>query len=187
MRKPDHKLTRKQQLFVAAYIRNRGNATAAARDAGYAHPNKAGFALTSKEYIQQHINYEFARAGMTAERVLYELSLIAQRGYANYIQDDGSIDLAAMKRDGMTHLIKKIYTEKDGGEVVKQRVEFYDGMTALTWAGKHHGLFVDRVESHETAAVAPMSLDEWRDKRSERHAEAMSAVAAATEGSADGS
>lgn len=163
VRKPTEKLTRKQRLFVAAYIKHRGNATAAAREAGYAHPNKQGSVLARKEHIARHIDFEFARAGMTAERVLYELSEIAQRGYADYIRANGTVDLAAMKRDRMMHLIKKVTTERvfasgdSDGYTDKLRVEFYDGMTALTWIGKHHKMFTDRID-HSGEIATPITI-----------------------------
>lgn len=47
------KLTPKQQAFVDAFNMNGGNATAAARAAGYAYPEKAGYDLTRNKTVQQ--------------------------------------------------------------------------------------------------------------------------------------
>lgn len=52
------------------------------------------------------------------------------------------IDLEKMQRLGKLHLIKKIKETRYGLEI-----ELHDAQAALVWIGKHHGLFVDRVEA----------------------------------------
>ena len=48
-------MTAKQTLFVHEYLKDL-NATRAARDAGFAHPNVQGSQLLNKPHIKKHLN-----------------------------------------------------------------------------------------------------------------------------------
>lgn len=61
--------------------------------------------------------------------------------YAPYIINTAYVDLDAMRRDDMMHLVKGIKRTRDG-----LQVEFYDAQAALQLIGKHHALFMDRSE-----------------------------------------
>lgn len=57
-------LTDLQRLFVAAYVRNGGNATAAAEEAGYkrSRPDQAGYEVVRSQAVQHAIQAEIRRA-----------------------------------------------------------------------------------------------------------------------------
>jgi phage terminase small subunit len=56
-----HGLTDKQADFVSGYIANGGNATQAARSAGYANPESDGWRVMRNEAVQGAIRAEFER------------------------------------------------------------------------------------------------------------------------------
>lgn len=147
-------LTLKQEAFVTAYL-TCFNANRAAEIAGYSHPNKQGFQVVHSPHVAEAISQRMAEAAMTADEVLVRLAEQARSEYSKYIGENGSVDLAAMKRDNKMHLIKKVKPGKFGNEI-----EFHDGQVALLNIGRHHKLFVDRTEvtgdinytEHESAA-----------------------------------
>lgn len=61
--------------------------------------------------------------------------------YAPYIINTAYVDLDAMRRDDMMHLVKGIKHTRDG-----LQVEFYDAQAALQLIGKHHALFTEKQE-----------------------------------------
>lgn len=61
--------------------------------------------------------------------------------YAPYIINATYVDLDAMRRDDMMHLVKGVKNTKEG-----LQVEFYDAQSALQLIGKHHALFTDKQE-----------------------------------------
>lgn len=68
--------------------------------------------------------------------------------YAPYILQSGYVDLDAMRREGMMHLVKGIKHTQHG-----MQVEFYDAQKALELIGKNHALFVDKSESNVSGDV----------------------------------
>lgn len=71
------KLTDKQETFCLAYIENGRNATAAAREAGYAHPQNDGWVALQKDYVREYIEKLYVernrRLGVSKDYVLAEL------------------------------------------------------------------------------------------------------------------
>lgn len=135
------KLTPKQQLFVDHYFTCGLNATEAARRAGYAHANKQGPALLVNLGIRAEIDRRLDAAAMPANEVLARIADIARGSMADFLNDDGAIDLVQARRNDMLHLIKSRSTTKDG-----ERIELYSKFDALTLLAKQHGLLVDRTE-----------------------------------------
>lgn len=133
-------LSRKQDVFLNEYLRT-WNATEAARRAGYAVPKQEGARLLQQEVIASEIAQRLAEKVMGADEVLARLAEQSRAEYADYISDVGTVDLAAMKRDGKMHLIKSVKSGKYGLEIT-----FYDAQTALISIGRHHQLFTDKVD-----------------------------------------
>jgi phage terminase small subunit len=72
-------LSAKQTLFVAAYLGNaRGNATAAARSAGYKQPRISGQENLLKPAIRAQIDAELQARAMSEYEVLAELAEVAR-------------------------------------------------------------------------------------------------------------
>lgn len=73
------KLTHKQQLFVEAYLGvAKGNATEAARLAGYKQPHSQGPRLLENVEICSRVRARVEAVGMTADEVLNELAAVAR-------------------------------------------------------------------------------------------------------------
>ena len=136
----------KERVWIAEYLKC-FNATKAAEVAGYKWPNKTGPALKQKnaELIEATLK---ARA-MTPEIVVDRLSSHALAEYAEYINDDGEVDLAAMRAAGKMHLVKGIKYDRQG----RTMVEFYDAQSALVHIGKHHKLFTEQTAFDGTIRI----------------------------------
>jgi phage terminase small subunit len=123
-------LSTKQELFVAAYLGEaHGNATEAARMAGYKHPNVQGSRLLDNANIAsrvaQHIEKKFA----TADDVLRELADVAFADWRDFVE------VLAYDREG---------------NPVKVKMDLTNKVKALELLGKHHQLFADRIDLNVT-------------------------------------
>jgi phage terminase small subunit len=159
-------LTRKQQVFIAEYLRD-FNATRSAIAAGYS--KKTAYSIgqenLNKPDIKQVIDATIAEKSMTAEEVLTRLADIA-RGDVSDLMDITTMgfNLTLLTKDEQgnlitkpqTKLIKKIKqkvtthiakSESDEDrEVVETEVELYSAQEALNTLGKYHSLFSDKLD-----------------------------------------
>lgn len=136
------KLTDKQKVFIEVYLRCL-NATQAAREAGYSENSIRAIACENltKPYIKAEINRRLAEQVMPASETLTRLALQARNEASAYLNEDGKVDIAALVRDGLQHLVRKIKFGRSGDWV---EVEFYDAQSALQLIGRTQGLFVDK-------------------------------------------
>jgi hypothetical protein len=137
-------LTAKQHAFVDEYLRC-WNASEAARRAGYSSRTAGAIShkLLKVAEIEAAIQERLAALTMGADETLVRLGEQARAAYAVYIRPDGTVDLAAMKRDGKMYLVKAIkYTAKG-----RMMVEFHDAQAALFKVAQVHGLPKERVEA----------------------------------------
>lgn len=176
------KLSGKQKLFVEYYIQT-WNATDAARKAGYsggyATLRVTGSRNLTKDNIRAEINNRLEETIMQSNEVLNRLGDMA-KGFdvSDYtelrdtyaINKDGKeylsgvalwLDLVAMKRDGFSHLIKKIKSTGKGIEI-----EWHDQMAALVHIGKHYQLFTDNVDI--TTKGEKLDIGLWLSQRENR-------------------
>ena len=131
-------LTFRQRLFVEAYIgAANGNATEAARIAGYRWPNKVAERLVGKSGIQARIRQRVASAAMPANEILARLSDQASADIGEFldIDESGGWRLNLRKSGRRTHLIKRIKRTRDGADI-----EIRDSLPALVKLGEYHGL-----------------------------------------------
>ena len=120
------KLTLKQERFVNAYLGEaKGNATEAARIAGYKHPHVAGSQTLANPRIAARVKQDVEKAGITAEAILAEL---ADVGFADW-------------RD----FIEVIARDKTG-KPTRVRMDLSNKVKALELLGKHHQLFTEKQE-----------------------------------------
>jgi len=120
----DRPLTFKQQKFIAAYIGEaNGNATEAARMAGYKQPKMAGNRALTNDDIASRVAAEVAKYTGTAEEVLNELRDV---GFADW-------------RD----LIEVLRFDKQG-RPVKVKMDLTNKVRALELLGKYHQVFVEK-------------------------------------------
>lgn len=170
------KLTAKQRRFVDEYITHNLNATKAALAAGYSEATaySQGSRLLKNVEIRAAIEGHLAVAGMRAQEVLLRLTEHARADIGDLWDETlGGINWATARRKGLTRLIKKIKrktTYRTVGdetiETVEEDFELYDAQHALELLGKHHGLFVEKVE-HTGIGGGPIktyvtwSPDDW--------------------------
>jgi phage terminase small subunit len=155
-------MTAKQRRFVDAYLgETMGNATEAARRAGYAHANKQAAEVMAKPAVRAAIEAEQAdlraKAILTREEILTGLSSIA-RGEGDE-----------------PHVLQS-------GETVYAPPKFSDRRGALMDAAKLQGLLVDKVEVKVTDSIRAQ-LRELQEKMPEEAFEAL-LVALAGDGEA---
>lgn len=131
-----------QQAFVEEYLRC-WNAAEAARKAGYAAKEKAGWRLLKNEHIKKLISKRMAEITMETNEVLLRLTQQARVDIGEFVKkgDSGiAIDWDRVLEHG--YMVKKIsYTSK--GQPV---LEFHDAQKALELIGRAQGMFVDRSE-----------------------------------------
>lgn len=149
----DDGLTNKQRVFVEKYIGvAHFNATEAASAAGYK-GNRNTLAVVGHDNLRKPniaalVKQRLAELAMEPEEILARLSDQARGTLDNFVNAKGKIDLAKARRGGMMHLLKS-YSRTEKGD----RIEIYDAQAALVQLGRHHGLFVDKVEFDEPITI----------------------------------
>lgn len=166
------KLSAKQQKFVEYYVRLL-DATKAARLAGYKDPGQAGYENKKKQDISNAIQRLLREATLQPDDVLSRLTLHATSDMLDFVDDDGGVDISAVREAQLGMLIKKFKSTrrtingKDDKEVLVERtveIELYDAQSALVNLGRHHKLFTDKVEDDRVKAL----MDELADIRRRR-------------------
>jgi hypothetical protein len=134
-------LTLKQRLFVSYYLgASQGNATDAARRAGYAHPRMAGSRLMTKDDVLAAIEAKLSSLVIQQDEILIRLGEIAGADLLDFVTgDDGAtlkIDLRRARRRGRGFLLKRLKTTR--GEL---DIELKDSIAAMTLIGKYYGMW----------------------------------------------
>ncbi len=179
-------LTDRQMRFVEAYTGEAAlNRAKAARIAGYAEARSdiEGTELMRNPVIRGLIDKRLAEQSLSSMEVLERLSQIARNAAADYIHEEGYVDLARMKADGKIHLVKGIKDTKYGKEI-----ELFDPQAALGTLAKHHGLLRDQIEITTLGRVSK-EMDEMSDAELCALAERIAGIgvsAAADSGEAEG-
>ena len=120
------RLTKKQSDFIAAYLGEaRGNATQAARIAGYAKPAEQGYENLRKPHIASRVKQHVAEKFATADAVLAELADVAMSDWRDFIE---------------------VIARDKTGKPVKVRMDLSNKVKALELLGKHHQLFTEKQE-----------------------------------------
>ena len=160
-------LTAKQQLFVDEYLIDL-NATQAAIRAGYspANADKIGSELLGKTRVSNAIKEAMAersrRTGINQDRILIELAKIALVNPANVVNfDEATIREDASPEDlaAVASVKVKRFPTKDG-EGIEREIKFYDKNKALDMAGRHLGMFKDKLELSGSLESEKTKLDD---------------------------
>ena len=118
------KLTTKQELFIAAYIGEaHGNATEAARIAGYAKPKEQGYENLTKPHIAARVKTKVDNAHASADAVLEKLREIAFAPSFEFVE---------------------ILSRDKAGKPLKVKMDLGNQVKSLELLGKYHQLFVDK-------------------------------------------
>lgn len=146
-------LTPKQKMFIDEYLIDL-NATQAAIRAGYSPNNadKIGSELLGKTRVSDAIKTAMAerskRTGINQDRILMELAKIALVNPENVVNfDKATIREDALPEDlaAVASVKVKRFPTKDG-EGIEREIKFYDKTKALDLAGRHLGMFKDKIE-----------------------------------------
>lgn len=107
----------KEKVWLAEYLKT-FNATEAARRADYNHPEVMG--SRKKKKFAEEIDAAIQERVLEAEEVLSMLADIATFDPSPYVRKEGKLiwlDTNKMIEDGYGHLIREVYTTKDGPRV----------------------------------------------------------------------
>lgn len=161
------KLTAKQRAFINHYIVTM-NATEAARLAGYDATydtlRSIGAENLAKPNIKAEIEKRMEKLAMPSYEVLKRLSDMASGNLTEYLDDNGNVDIEAIKRDGKGHLLKKYKRIKRTmtlkgvpiGEEEYLETEMYPADGALDKLMRYHSLYNDKVVHDLSAELLDM-------------------------------
>lgn len=129
-------LSAKRRAFIEQYLRD-FNGTQAAIRAGYSERSARVSAckILARPEVQAEIQRRLAELKMGTDEVLLRLTEQARAEYAEYLGDDGTVDLQRMLDDGKAHLVRGTKWDRRGNLVV----EFYDAQAALVQIGRAPG------------------------------------------------
>lgn len=150
-------LSQKHQAFVDRYLIC-FNATEAYMDV-YTPKNRNvaavnGTRLLRNAKISAEISKRLKEKAMTADELLARTADIARGNLADYIYDDGEINIKKLKEDGKGHLLKKYkrtrrtIRQKSGDEIEieSMEAEFYAADSAHDKLMRYHSLYNDKVK-----------------------------------------
>lgn len=140
-------LTARQEVFIVEYLKCR-NATEAARRAGYSQKTarQMGSENLSKPDILAEIKRRTEENAMGLDEALSRLADMGRADMGLWLTDDGYIDIAAMKRAGATHMIRKVKRKERSGvsesgtawHEVDTEVELHDAKDANKFIAELH-------------------------------------------------
>lgn len=140
--KKSERLSPREQLFVIHYTAL-WNGTRAVEKAGYK-GNDNVWAVTAsqllrKPKVQRAIKERVAEIAMGPDEVLVRLAEIGRASMDDFINEHGSLDMAAAKRNGKLHLVHS-FTES---EKLGDKIELHNKLRALELLGKNNGALGD--------------------------------------------
>jgi hypothetical protein len=152
-------LSRLESAFVDHYLADpRGNASEAAKKAGYKSDNPEALWATASRLLRRvRVRNEIARrlgtSVASSTEVLEILSRHARSDLTDLLDNNGDFDLKRAKRLRILKKLKvKTRFEKDSegnlNPVTEQEFEIHDPQAAADKLGKFHGLWLDRVETN---------------------------------------
>lgn len=141
----DSTLTTKQEAFVAAYLgAAHGNATEAARMAGYKNPNVQGPRLLVNVGIAARVSQHVAERFASADDVLREIADVAFADWREFVT---------------------IRTNPKTGAQIDVKLDMTAKVKCLEMLAKYHGLQTERtqldinIREHRVVGVAQIELD----------------------------
>ena len=144
-------LTAKQQAWLDRFLVTL-NATESARDVydtdDYSTLSSIGHENMTKPEIRAEIDRVLAARAMGATELLTRVSEVAGMDVGPYLTDEGTLDLAKMRAEGKTRLIKGVTPGRDGLQVALQ-----DPQAAQKMLARYHRLLGDRLEVDLTTSV----------------------------------
>lgn len=146
-------LTDKQHLWAEYYIQT-GNATLAARLAGYKGNDNTlavvGHQNLRKHKIQEFLSERYQEVAMASDEVMARLAKKARANVSDFVDESGIIDWRKVHQSG--DVIKSI-THTKGKQ---SKIELESSLRALELIGKHHILFTDKVQLEASAELVDL-------------------------------
>ncbi len=143
-----NRLTAKQEKFVENYLSNGGNATQAARNAGYSEKtaNEQGSQNLAKLSIQERVRARVAEAGVQTNEVIGTLVSHMRADLADVYPEHPLLKRA--KAAGISHWIRKLtlkeyFDKSKQATVTETTVELHNSQTAAKQLCAVMGLNVD--------------------------------------------
>ncbi|SFM41208.1 terminase small subunit [Pelosinus propionicus] len=154
------KLTPKQERFVEEYLIDL-NATQAAIRAGYSShtANEQGARLLTNVSIRACVDKAKAerskRTGINQDLILQEIARIARVNIMDIVNPETAEIKSCASVDDTAAIasikVKKVPTEY--GDSIEREVKVVDKIKALELAGKHLGMFTDKLDVNHKGAV----------------------------------
>jgi phage terminase small subunit len=150
----ERKLTRKQQVFIAEYLKT-WNASEAARRAGYSvkTAGSIGQRLLKDVEISAAIQTRLAEVHMSSDEALKLLADMGRGDIGEVVDNNGLLDLRVAREKGMTKLLRKIKQktvtrigksdDDDDVEIVEIEFEMYSAKDAIDTILKAGGKLKD--------------------------------------------
>ena len=142
-----HKLSHRQRIFVTEYIKH-WNIKRAAEKAGYGAAQTSGCKLLTYAKVKAAIKAELDAAKVEAEQILIRWRDIGFSDISEFLKDDGTISLEAVKAKG--YVLKEY-------DVTAGVLRLKDDAHALQMLAKSLGMLKDRVE-HSGADGGPIGM-----------------------------
>lgn len=143
-------LTDQQRRFAQAFTRL-GNATAAAREAGYEGESVRTIArdLLKNPGVKKYLDELWAPEAMGKEEIVARLSRHARVNTENLLDDDGELSLAKAREAEVLDLVTEItrvettFTDAKGNTTTttKHKVKLVDSQAALDKLGRVRGVY----------------------------------------------
>jgi hypothetical protein len=140
------RLSHKEEKFVEGYIANGGNATQAAKDAGYSENSARVTAsrMLTKANISERIQDRLKEQKVTTDEIVNTLAAQMRGAITDVLPDDGGL-ISQIKKQKLGHLIRKIKLRREVEpgtqkqyEVVE--LEIHNSQTAAAILAKIKGL-----------------------------------------------
>ena len=143
--KRGNRLSPKEEKFVNNYVAS-GNATQAARDAGYSERSarELGHRLLTKVDILERITERLQEENVTADEVVSTLAAQMRSAITDVLPDDGGL-ISQIKDNKLGHLIRKIKLRREleigtGKQFEVVELELYSAQQAAIQLSKIKGL-----------------------------------------------
>lgn len=171
-------LTPQQRRYVEEYLIDNTNQRQAAIRAGYSLENAVNHASRLmrmpkiREAIEDGQKERAAKMGVTQDRVLQELALVAFANLKDVItqNEDGdtTINMHGLSREVAAALGEVSITTKGGRVKTKTaKVRLSDKLSALEKLGKHLGMFKEKVEHSGTLTLEQLVLGSMKEPEGE--------------------
>lgn len=142
----------KQRNFIVNYLINKGNATQAAKDAGYSAATADSQACRLLKnpkvaaVIKARVQPVLEKKALTAQRVIDELEKLAMYDPRGFYFPDGSLKPISQLDDQCgAALAGMTIVEREDGSLLK-KIKGADKHAALVSLGRYFKLFTDKVE-----------------------------------------